>query len=64
MVCGIWLSRCDSHRIFKLSAPVVTRVQRPGDDDSRREWIAVNNRPVAIDWDITSASGDAATSGL
>ena len=64
MVCGIWLSRCDSHRIFKLSAPVVSRVQRPDDDDSRREWIAVNNRPVAIDWNITSASGDAATSGL
>ena len=64
MVCGIWLSRCDGHRIFKLSPPVVSRVQRPDDDDSRREWIAVNNRPVAIDWDIVQASGDAATSGL
>jgi hypothetical protein len=61
MVCGAWLTRCDTHRVFKLRPPVVSRVQRPDRDENRREWLAVNNRPVAIDWDLAPASGDAAT---
>ncbi|HUQ88837.1 MAG TPA: chemotaxis protein CheX [Vicinamibacterales bacterium] len=54
MVCGAWLSRCDTHRVFRLGQPVVTRVSRPDQGESRREWLAVNNRPVAIDWDIAT----------
>ena len=61
MVCGAWLTNCDTHRVFRLRPPVVDRVSRPDDDESRREWLAVNNRPVAIDWDLAPASGDAAT---
>ena len=66
MVCGAWLTRCDTHRVFRLSPPVVSRVQRPDDDSARREWLTVNNRPVAIDWELEQAPVDAAatTAGL
>jgi hypothetical protein len=64
MVCGAFLTNCDTHRVFRLKPPVVSRVDRPDDDESRREWLAINNRPVAIDWHITGATGDGATSGL
>jgi len=60
MVCGAWLTRCDTHRVFRLGQPVVDRASRPDDDESHREWLAVNNRPVAIDWDIVQAPPDAA----
>lgn len=61
MVCGAWLTRCDTHRVFRLRPPVVGRVPRPDREGHRREWLAVNNRPVAIDWDLEPASGDGAT---
>ena len=60
MVCGAWLSRCDTHRVFRLGQPVVNRVTRPDEDECRREWVAVNNRPVAIDWDIALVPSDSA----
>lgn len=55
MVCGAWLTRVDTHRVFRLSAPSITRVDRPADEGRHREWVAVNNRPVAIDWDVAHA---------
>ena len=58
MVCGAWLTRCDTRRVYALRRPVVSRVARPDRDEGRREWLAVNNRPVAVDWDL--APGDAA----
>ena len=60
MVCGAWLTRCDTRRLYVLRRPVVSRVMRPDRDDGRREWLAVNNRPVAFDWVLAPASADAA----
>jgi hypothetical protein len=60
MVCGTWLTRCEAHRVFRLSPPAISRVAQPVDDGSRhREWVLVNNRPVAIDWDLAPSAGDA-----
>lgn len=67
MVCGAWLSRCEAHRVFRLSQPVVRRVPRPASDGRRREWMVVDNRPVAIDWEVAQAPNGgeaAATTGL
>ena len=61
MVCGTWLTRCEAHRVFKLNPPVITRVRQPEEDGCHREWLAVNNRPVAIDWDIVRSPGDGTT---
>jgi hypothetical protein len=52
MVCGTWLTRCASHRAFRLSPPEVLRVREPADDAGRRQWLSVNDRPLAIDWDV------------
>ncbi len=52
MVCGTWLSRTDGRCLFKLDAPVVARSRRPSGDVHRREWLLINNRPVAIDWEV------------
>jgi len=54
MVCGTWLTRCEAHRVFRLSPPAVTRTMQPGEPDEgrHREWLMLNNRPVAIDWEI------------
>jgi hypothetical protein len=49
MVCGTLLTRA-TDRAFRLSPPVVDRVQRPGDVQGRRRWVSVNDRPIAIDW--------------
>jgi hypothetical protein len=61
MVCGAWLTRCDTRRVYVLRRPLVSRGSRPDRDQGRREWLAVNNRPVAVDWDLAPASADAAT---
>jgi hypothetical protein len=61
MVCGTWLTRCEAHRVFQLNPPVITRVRRPAADARHREWLAVNNRPVAIDWEIGRAAGGSAS---
>jgi len=55
MVCGAWLTRCDTHRVFRLSPPSVSRVRRPAVETGHREWVIVNNRPVAIDWEVAQA---------
>lgn len=55
MVCGAWLTRVDTHRVFRLSPPSIGRVARPANEGSHREWVAVNNRPVAIDWEVAHA---------
>jgi CheY-specific phosphatase CheX len=60
MVCGTWLTRTDGRCAFRLTPPVVSRVRRPAVDASRREWMVVNDRPVAIDWDVAHARGTAA----
>lgn len=59
MVCGTWLTRCEANRVFRLSAPVVSRVRQPDSEGGRREWVAVNNRPVAIDWQLAASNADA-----
>ena len=64
MVCGTWLTRCDAHRVFRLSPPIVDRVAQPaGESGRRREWVVVNNRPVAVDWEVAKAP-DAERAGL
>jgi hypothetical protein len=52
MVCGTWLTRCAGHRAFRLSPPEVDRVPEPRKDEGRRLWLSVNDRPLAVDWDV------------
>ena len=52
MVCGTWLTRCAGHRAFRLMPPEVDRLQEPGEDDGSRQWLSVNDRPIAVDWDV------------
>lgn len=52
MVCGDWLTRCVGHRTLQLSPPLVLRVASLASNGTRRLWVKVNDRPVAIDWDI------------
>jgi hypothetical protein len=59
MVCGTWLSRCDAQRMFRLSSPVVSRVRRPDYEGRHREWVVVNDSPVAIDWELAHRPSDA-----
>ena len=54
MVCGDWLSRCHGQWAFQLSPPIVVRAPRPDLRSSRRLWVKVNDRPLAIDWDFTA----------
>jgi hypothetical protein len=62
MVCGTWLTRCAGHRAFRLSHPEVLRVREPADDAAgRRQWLSVNDRPLAIDWDVAQ-DGDSESS--
>ena len=63
MVCGTWLTRCEAHRVFKLDPPIVNRVREPNSENVRREWLALNNRPVAFDWEIAAAPADAHATG-
>lgn len=63
MVCGHWLTRCEAHRVFKLDPPVVSRLHEPSREGGRREWLAVNNRPVAIDWELAAAPANAHPAG-
>ena len=58
MVCGTWLTRCATERAFRLSRPAVARVRQPRDDDGRRQWLLVNDRPLAIDWDVDEHAGE------
>jgi hypothetical protein len=62
MVCGTWLSRCGSERLFRLGRPVVNRLPRPRPDEHHRRWVALHNRPLAIDWEVETGSGDGAAS--
>ena len=56
MVCGDWLSRFLGQRAFYLSPPRVTRTLRPEASGTHRVWMKVNDRPLAIDWDMTQAA--------
>ena len=62
MVCGTWLTRCASNRAFRLKRPVVSRTWRPAVDGGRRLWLTVNERPLAIDWDVVEQSENGADS--
>jgi hypothetical protein len=55
MVCGDWLVRIAVHRAFHLSPPTVVCAPRPAAAGTRRVWVKVNDRPMAIDWDLTPA---------
>jgi hypothetical protein len=52
MVCGDWLSRIAAHRSFHLSPPTVVCAPRPAAPGTQRVWVKVNDRPMAIDWDL------------
>jgi hypothetical protein len=52
MVCGTWLTRCAGHRAFRLDPPEVIRVDQPGEHNGRRQWLSVNDRPLAVDWEV------------
>jgi CheY-specific phosphatase CheX len=60
MVCGTWLTRTDGRCSFRLTPPVVTRAARPSINAERREWLVINDRPIAIDWVVAHARGAAA----
>lgn len=53
MVCGDWLARIAAHRAFHLSPPTVICAPRPAAVATRRVWVKVNDRPLAVDWDLT-----------
>lgn len=53
MICGDWLARIAAHRSFHLSPPTVVCAPRPAAVGTRRVWVKVNDRPMAIDWDLT-----------
>ena len=56
MVCGDWLSRSIGKRAaFELSQPIVVQAQRPAGHPSRRLWVKVNDRPLAIDWYVNKS---------
>lgn len=55
MVCGDWLTRIAPHRSFHLSPPMVVLAPRPAALGTRRVWVSVNDRSMAIDWDLTPA---------
>ena len=56
MVCGDWLSRSIGHRSsFELSPPIVVQAPRPSGDPSRRLWVRVNDRPLAVDWYVNKS---------
>jgi CheY-specific phosphatase CheX len=52
MVCGDWLSRSLDDRVFELSPPVVARAGGPASRTGRRQWMTVNELPLAIDWQM------------
>ena len=56
MVCGDWLCRSSSRRAFQLSPPIVVRAPRPQGEAPQRVWVRINDRPLAVEWDITSTS--------
>jgi hypothetical protein len=57
MVCGDWLSRWRDDRVFDLSPPHVARTHRLSDRGGHRQWVKVNDRPLAIDWDMGGGMG-------
>lgn len=57
MICGDWLTRCLGHRAFHLSPPLVVRAPRPAANPPRRQWLRVNDQPMAVDWDIVESAG-------
>ena len=52
MVCGDWLCRSRGRRAFHLSPPIVVRAPRPAGPAPQRLWVKINDRPLAIEWDI------------
>jgi hypothetical protein len=52
MVCGTWLSRCAGDRLFRLGRPTVDRLAQPAAGEHHRRWVALHNRPLAIDWEV------------
>jgi chemotaxis protein CheY-P-specific phosphatase CheC len=56
MVCGDWLSRCHDERVFDLSPPRVSRMTHPAAHAGHRQWVKVNDRPLAVDWDMAGAA--------
>jgi hypothetical protein len=59
MVCGTWLTRCGSERLFRLGRPVIHRLMHPADAAQHRQWVALHNRPLAIDWEVEASEADA-----
>lgn len=57
MVCGDWLSRSIGQRsAFELSQPIVVQAPKPmSHDPSRRLWVKVNDRPLAVDWYVNQS---------
>lgn len=57
MVCGSWLSRAQSHQVFSLGRPEVTRMPggwSPGVNEGTATVLAVlNDRPVAVWMNVT-----------
>ena len=58
MVCGTWLTRCGGERLFRLGRPVVHHLMHPAEDEHHRRWVSLHNRPLAIDWEIESATAE------
>jgi hypothetical protein len=57
IVCGTWLTRCAGDRAFRLSPPLVVRITQPAADAGGRIWLAVNNRPLAVDLHLAPVPG-------
>jgi hypothetical protein len=64
MVCGTWLTRCAGHRAFRLSPPEVDHLTRPSEEEGHRHWVCLNNRPLAIDWEVERGPDDGIPSSL
>jgi CheY-specific phosphatase CheX len=53
MVCGDWLSRHIDDRVFHLSPPLVARAAGPAHRVSSRQWLKLNEQPLAVDWHVS-----------
>jgi len=53
MVCGDWLSRHVDDRVFHLRPPAVVRAASPANGVSSRQWLKLNEQPLAVDWHLS-----------
>jgi CheY-specific phosphatase CheX len=63
MVCGDWLSRHVDERVFHLSPPAVVRAAGPANGGGSRQWLKLNEQPLAVEWHlslIAAAAGQGA----